>query len=306
MPSSRSSFCTANHSHADVATESLFRAPTGSRPAPLATPIDQGSAKPNTFKHQVHTVGSLTNFFETKLVERPSSIVLQQIPAADLCPMSPGLSVNNDHSPIDEMSTRRRLMNQVLESLKEKNVFFKKGAGKHRSAFSPLADLHPPVDSPRSIVPCPFTAASTDQLHPPDDLSNDGQYARRFRSSSDVRNGGPCPKPNTARSASSNAHCLRRAHSHDRHSYHTTAHVLNNIRKTKHETYELRSESDAEDDYSSESSMLYQAQTKLNRFVIRTKKHEPPPVPSSEEPNPPLNELHAYHEIDQAFAETRF
>ena len=299
MPSHRSSFSTANHPNDDITAESLFRAPIGSRQAP--------STQPNAFKHQVHTVGSLKNFFETKLVERPSSIDFQQTPVPDMCPMSPGLSVNTDQSPVDEASTRRRrLMNQVLDSLKEKNVFFKQISGKHQSAFSPSSDLYPHLDPPPCIIQCPSTAASADTLNPPSDLPNEGQYARRFRSSSVVRNGVPCPKPTTARSASSNAHCLKRAHSHDRHSYHTTAHVLNNIRKTKHETYELRSESDAEDDYSSESSMLYQAQTKLNQFVIRTKRQEPRLAHSSDEPNPPLNELHAYHEIDQAFAETRF
>ena len=95
-------------------------------------------------------------------------------------------------------------------------------------------------------------------------------YSRRFRSSS-TSNNSLYPGGNIITHINfSNSHHNKRAHSHDRQYYQTNEHShLNTIDKWKHDQQQIDSD---EEDNISENSMLWQARTKLNEFVTRTKK----------------------------------
>jgi hypothetical protein len=122
-------------------------------------------------------------------------------------------------------------------------------------------------------------------------------YSRRFRSSS-TSNNSLYPGGNIITHIHlSNSHHNKRAHSQDRQHYQTTDHNIINIDKWKQDQ-QRQIDSDEEDNIS-ENSMLWQARTKLNQFVTRSKKHH------RISGGMPSDDIYAYDD-DSVTAETRF
>lgn len=132
-------------------------------------------------------------------------------------------------------------------------------------------------------------------------------YSRRFRSSS-TSNNSLNPGGNTITHINpSNSHHNKRAYSQDRQHYHITDSHLSNVEKWKQEQ-QRHAESD-EDDNVSENSMLWQARTKLNEFVSRSRKNQQSPSPyyapcSNVETQ--SEDLYIYDDNESVTAETRF
>ena len=130
-------------------------------------------------------------------------------------------------------------------------------------------------------------------------------YSRRFRSSS-TSNNSLYPSGNIITHINpSNSHYNKRAHSHDRQYYQTTDHH-HHVEKWKHDQQRIV-DSD-EDDNISENSMLWQARTKLNEFVTRTKKNQQqcPYYTTCINAGTPIDDLDIYDQNESVTAETRF
>jgi hypothetical protein len=126
-------------------------------------------------------------------------------------------------------------------------------------------------------------------------------YSRRFRSSS-TSNNSIHPGGNIITHINlSNSHHNKRAHSHDRPYYQTTDHQSSNPDQQQ------PIDSD-EDDNISENSMLWQARTKLNEFVTRTKKNQQqsPYYTTCTNDGTPIDDLDMYDDNESVTAETRF
>lgn len=132
-------------------------------------------------------------------------------------------------------------------------------------------------------------------------------YSRRFRSSS-TSNNSLHPNGNIVTHINlANAHYNKRAHSQDRHLYHSTDHHhLAHAVKWKHEQ-SRPAESDEEDNIS-ENSMLWQARTKLNEFVSRTRRNQQqsPYYTTCGNGGTPTEEIYGYEDNESVTAETRF
>ena len=99
-------------------------------------------------------------------------------------------------------------------------------------------------------------------------------YSRRFRSSS-TSNNSLCPGGNIITNINPSNSCNnKRAHSHDRQYYQTTDHHPSHTEKWKQEQQQQQQIESDEEDNISENSMLWQARTKLNEFVTRTRKNQ--------------------------------
>jgi hypothetical protein len=131
-------------------------------------------------------------------------------------------------------------------------------------------------------------------------------YSRRFRSSS-TSNNSLYPGGNIITHINlSNSHHNKRAYSQDRQHYQAADHHLVNIDKWKQE--QRQDDSDEEDNIS-ENSMLWQARTKLNEFVTRTKKTQQQQSPYDAictNGETPSEDLYTYDDNESVTAETRF
>jgi hypothetical protein len=136
-------------------------------------------------------------------------------------------------------------------------------------------------------------------------------YSRRFRSSS-TSNNSLYPGGNIITHinlSNSHHHHNKRAYSQDRQHYHTTDHHLSNIDKWKQEQQQQRQIDSDEEDNISENSMLWQARTKLNEFVSRTKRNHRQSSPfytTCTNNGIPSDDIYAYDDNDSVTAETRF
>ena len=131
-------------------------------------------------------------------------------------------------------------------------------------------------------------------------------YSRRFRSSS-TSNNSLHPGGNIITHINlSNSHHNKRAYSQDRQHYQTTDHHLSNIDKWKQEQ-QRQTESDDEDNIS-ENSMLWQARTKLNEFVNRSKRNQQqsPYYTTCTNGGTPSEDMYTYDGNESVTAETRF
>jgi hypothetical protein len=131
-------------------------------------------------------------------------------------------------------------------------------------------------------------------------------YSRRFRSSS-TSNNSLYPGGNIITHINlANSHHNKRAFSHDRQHYQTTDHYLSNINQWKQEQ-QRQMESDDEDNIS-ENSMLWQARTKLNQFVSRTRKNQQQSsyYTAGTTVETPSEDLYTYDDNESVTAETRF
>jgi hypothetical protein len=128
-------------------------------------------------------------------------------------------------------------------------------------------------------------------------------YSRRFRSSS-TSNNSLYPGGNIITHINlSNSHHNKRAHSHDQ----TIDNQSSNPDKWKHD--QQRSIDSDEEDNISENSMLWQARTKLNEFVTRTKKtqQQSPYYTTCTNGGTPIDDLDLYDDDNESVtAETRF
>ena len=86
-----------------------------------------------------------------------------------------------------------------------------------------------------------------------------------------------------------------------------TDHHLRNVDKWKQEQRQIESD---DDDNISENSMLWQARTKLNQFVSRTKKtttqNPSPYYTSCRSSEMPSEDIYTYDDNESVTAETRF
>jgi hypothetical protein len=131
-------------------------------------------------------------------------------------------------------------------------------------------------------------------------------YSRRFRSSSTSNNslglgGNIITHINVANSQQN-----KRALSQDRQHYQTTDHIMHHIDKWKNDS-QRQTESD-DDDNISESSMLWQARTKLNEFVSRARRNQQqsPYYSACMQIGAPTDDLYTYDDNESVTAETRF
>lgn len=155
------------------------------------------------------------------------------------------------------------------------------------------------VDTPEPSGRCSaMTNSSYDS-----NLAIQRHYSRRFRSSS-TSNNSLYPTGNIITHIHpSNSHYNKRAHSHDRQYYQSVDH--HHVEKWKHEQRPVDSD---EDDNISENSMLWQARTKLNEFVTRSKKNQQqsPYYTTCINAGTPIDDLDIYDENESVTAETRF
>lgn len=131
-------------------------------------------------------------------------------------------------------------------------------------------------------------------------------YSRRFRSSS-TSNNSQGISTNVVTHVHQPLQLSKRASSHDRQHYQTSEHFLHQMDKWKSEQQRSTFESD-DDDNVSESSMLWQAKTKLNEFVARARKSHQPTAfyPSCVERGTPTEDLYTFDDNESVTAETRF
>lgn len=131
-------------------------------------------------------------------------------------------------------------------------------------------------------------------------------YSRRFRSSS-TSNNSMYPGGNIIIHINpTNSQHTKRAYSQDRQYYQKTDHHLSNIGKWKQEQHR-QIESDEEDNIS-ENSMLWQARTKLNDFVTRSRKNQQqtPYYAASNTGGATSEDIYIYDDNESVTAETRF
>jgi hypothetical protein len=131
-------------------------------------------------------------------------------------------------------------------------------------------------------------------------------YSRRFRSSS-TSNNSLYPGGNIITHINlSNSHHNKRAYSQDRQHYQPTDYRPGSTDKWKQEQ-QRQTESDEEDNIS-ENSMLWQARTKLNQFVTRTRKNQQqsPYYTTCTNGGTPSEDLYTYDDNESVTAETRF
>lgn len=217
----------------------------------------------------LHSVKSLKKFFETKMIiQRPN------------LPPAPSTMCTDLTRTNESEGRREELMDQVLESLKRKKTSLKHVD--HQS------------ESSNRSGPCSTTTTSSIDYN----LAVHGQYSRRFRSSS-TSNHSTGVTTNIFRDPSRVSQATKRAVSQDRQYYQTTDHILQPM-----DSHRLTFESD-DDDNISESSMLWQARTKLNEFMSRTRKSQQQRSSTGERATP-TEDLYTFDENDSVTAETRF
>jgi len=199
-------------------------------------------------------------------------------------------SMIKEQKPTDELEQRQEMMNKVLESLKKKKVY-----SRTRN------------DTPEPSGRCSAMTTSSYDSTITQNLAVQRHYSRRFRSSS-TSNNSLYPGGNIITHINPlNSQPNKRAHSQDRQHYQTSDHHLSNIEKWKQEQ-QPQDESD-EDDNISENSMLWQARTKLNEFVTRTKKttqQQSPYYTTCMNGGTPSDDLYTYDDNESVTAETRF
>ncbi|UJR14129.1 hypothetical protein I4U23_001123 [Adineta vaga] len=255
------------------------------------TSIDNDDSTQNVIMNHLHSVKSLKKFFETKMVGQQCVSSISQaasITTMDNLKNDRILSTTKEQNPTDELEQRQEMMNKVLESLKKKKVY-----------------TRPMNDTPESTSRyAPMTTSSYDS-NLAQNLPVQRHYSRRFRSSS-TSNNSLHPGGNIITHIQfSNSHYNKRAYSQDRQQYQTTDH-LGNIDRWKQEQ-QRHIESDDEDCIS-ENSMLWQARTKLNEFVTRTRRNQQqsPYYTTGTNDGTPTEDLYTFDDNESVTVETRF
>ena len=267
-----------------------------------ATSIDNEDNTQTIIMNHLHSVKSLKKFFETKMViQQPAAGHSSQTTSNNEEQKLDRSSISTESKPTDELEQRQEMMNKVLDSLKKKTATSRTSTGKSHS--SPThAHLFFHSDTPEPSGRCSaMTNSSYDS-----NLAIQRHYSRRFRSSS-TSNNSFYPTGNIITHIHpSNSHYNKRAHSHDRQCYQSTDHHHHHVDKWKPE--QQRTIDSDEEDNISENSMLWQARTKLNEFVTRTKKNQQqsPYYTTCINAGTPIDDLNIYDENESVTAETRF
>ncbi|CAF1117464.1 unnamed protein product [Rotaria sordida] len=245
--------------------------------------------------NHLHSVKSLKKFFETKMVIQQPISTLQTITCSQSITTIneqkfDRSSITKEQKSIDESDQRQEMMNKVLESLKKKKLYSRTTN-----------------DTPEPSGRCSAMTTSSYDSNITQNLAVQRHYSRRFRSSS-TSNNSLYPGGNIIIHINpTNSYHNKRAFSQDRQHYHTTDHHLSNIEKWKQEQ-QRQIESDDEDNIS-ENSMLWQARTKLNEFVTRTRKtqqQQSPYYTTCTNGGTPSEDIYMYDDNESVTAETRF
>jgi hypothetical protein len=171
--------------------------------------------------------------------------------------------------------------------------------------FSKLTKLYLDLDNQEPNGRSSGMTTSSYDSNLTQNLAIQRHYSRRFRSSS-TSNNSLYPGGNIITHINlSNSQHNKRAYSQDRQHYQTTDHHHSNIDKWKQEQ-QRQMESDEEDNIS-ENSMLWQARTKLNEFVNRSKRNQQQsPYYTCTNGGTPSEDIYTYDDNESVTAETRF
>jgi len=264
-------------------TSNLFETYDTVASAVFKPTIDNEDNAETVISNHLHSVKSLKKFFETKMV------VQRPMPVNDL-PMNPAVDEQKSTmKTTDQLEQRQEMMNQVLESLKQTKAYSRLSTGKNPSCpFNSIANFSH-LETPESNGRCSAMTTSSYESNLAQNLPVQRHYSRRFRSSSTSY---------TSFSSNGNIithiHPSKRAFSQDRQYYQTTNHHLPNLDQWKRDRQDHPSDDD--DDNMSENSMLWQAKTKLNQFVNRTKRNQ----------QLISEDFYNYDDTESVTAETRF
>jgi hypothetical protein len=272
------------------------------------TSIDNEDNTQNIIMNHLHSVKSLKKFFETKMVVQCPAAAAASVQSTSTMTSSQPIITNNEQQKFDrslinkeqksndEFEQRQEMMNKVLESLKKKKAYSRTALGKISFRILNIIYLFIYSDTPELSGRCSAMTNSSYDSTITQNLAVQRHYSRRFRSSS-TSNNSLYPGGNIITHINlSNSHHNKRAYSQERQHYQTTDHQLSNIDKWKQDQQQQRQIDSDEEDNISENSMLWQARTKLNEFVIRSKtKHR----------INPSDDIYTYDD-DSVTAETRF
>ena len=268
-----------------------------------------------TLPFDLHSVGTLTNFFEIQMGAQSGMAVTNTDRATtESDPRSDRSSTSRETEFVDEMKQRQKLMNQVLESLKKKRVYFGANEGKTHTVFTPLATIHNrngwsrnladflsflnsdsstsslSLDAAESIDHSSCMIPSSYDVSHLSNSSRQQHYSHRVRSSS---------TSNQAAGSDGNSTIVTHIHSsNDLQAYNTTNHGVNPLEKGKQHSHR----SDIAHP-SSNNVNTGHGQTNLNQWMACQQSSD---STSCTKRNLPLNELYTFHPTNSAMVETRF
>lgn len=96
----------------------------------------------NALPPDLHSVGTLKNFFEIQIgAQSAVAMANTDLATTESDPRSDRSPMSRETEFVDEMKHRQKLMNQVLESLKKKRVYFGANEGKIYTVFTSFAAI---------------------------------------------------------------------------------------------------------------------------------------------------------------------